>query len=298
MADTYSKLFRSITRSSVWQEPYPTRIVWVTFIAERNLAGEWFGSILGVAKSAGVTIDEAERAVHALEAPDRYSKTKDNEGRRIEPIPGGWRILNHALYNSAAESADPEKRKQYQREWDRAHRPSGHARQSDTSRTVSDYVRKGDEEGEGDTKKGSQDREGLDLFGTKASLSTNESLTDRKRRRIEAITRDAISSYNSILAKPNGVLSKVSATVGFETRCKQIAKVCETAGEMAATLFKSKRVTLEFWNSYFAEIAADDFKSGRRAPKKGTEHDNWKPTFAYLVRVTTMLDVYDKATTK
>lgn len=33
-------------------------------------------------------------------SPDKWSRTTDNEGRRIEPIDGGWRLLNHAKYRA------------------------------------------------------------------------------------------------------------------------------------------------------------------------------------------------------
>ena len=70
-------------------------------------------------------------------SPDQYSRTQDHEGRRIEAVEGGWRLLNHAKYRAMR---DAENRREYQREWDRQHRSSGHkrTRQSDSSPTKSD----------------------------------------------------------------------------------------------------------------------------------------------------------------
>jgi hypothetical protein len=56
------------------------------------------GSIPGLAHIAGVTIQEAELALQKLQRPDKYSRTPDHYGRRIEVIPGGWLILNRAKY--------------------------------------------------------------------------------------------------------------------------------------------------------------------------------------------------------
>lgn len=134
MSDTYTKLFSSITASTVWGEPYATRIVWVAMLAMADARGEVYGSVPGLARHANVTTDEARAALASFCAPDPDSRTDDNEGRRIEDIDGGWRLLNHAKYAAIRSEAE---RREYKRQWDRDNRPSGHARQSD-SPTASD----------------------------------------------------------------------------------------------------------------------------------------------------------------
>lgn len=137
MSDTYTKVFSSITESTVWGEPYATRVVWVTMLAMADAQGEVFGAVPGLARRANVTLEEVERALDAFLAPDPYSRTKEQDGRRIEEIDGGWRLINHAKY-SAVRSA--EERREAKRQWDRQNRPSGHARakQSDESPKQSD----------------------------------------------------------------------------------------------------------------------------------------------------------------
>lgn len=141
MSDTYTKLFSSITESTVWGEPYATRIVWVTLLAMADARGNVYGAVPGIARRANVTLAEAEAALAAFLSPDPYSRTKDSDGRRIEEIDGGWRLINHGKY-SAVRNAD--ERREYKRQWDQENRPSGHARtgvvrqQSDSSPTGSD----------------------------------------------------------------------------------------------------------------------------------------------------------------
>lgn len=143
MSENYTKLSSSIIYSTVWQEPDATRLVWITMLALSNHLGEVHASIPGLASAARKTIPEVEAALAAFMAPDPYSRTPDNEGRRIEPIRGGWRLLNHRQYRDAR---DPEKERERKREWDRENRPSGAARakakasQSDDSPTT---VRRG-----------------------------------------------------------------------------------------------------------------------------------------------------------
>lgn len=131
MSDTYTKLFSSITESTVWGEPYATRIVWVTLLAMADSRGNCYGSVPGLARRANVTTDEARAALDSFRAPDSDSRTKDHDGRRIEDIDGGWKLLNHGKY-SAVRSAD--ERRDYKREWDRLHR--GKSDTSDQNPTI------------------------------------------------------------------------------------------------------------------------------------------------------------------
>lgn len=100
MNDGYNKLFGTIVTSTVWQEPNSTRIVWITLLALADKHGEVQGSIPGLANVANVTIQEFEAALVTLQSPDRYSRTKEHEGRRLEAVDGGWRLLNHAKYRA------------------------------------------------------------------------------------------------------------------------------------------------------------------------------------------------------
>ena len=95
----YNKLFTKILDSSIWMEPLATRIVWVTLIAAMDEDGfVAFASPSNVAHRARVTDDEAREAIATLEGPDPNSSNPDNEGRRIERVPGGWIVINAPIY--------------------------------------------------------------------------------------------------------------------------------------------------------------------------------------------------------
>lgn len=96
----YTKLFSSILASSVWQENLPTKIVWITMLALRNERNEVEASLPGLAKFAGVTMEECEIAVKKFEGPDQYSRNADNDGRKVERCQAGWRILNGEYYRT------------------------------------------------------------------------------------------------------------------------------------------------------------------------------------------------------
>ena len=91
----YNKLFAKILDSSIWLESTPTRIVWLTFIAVMDEAGfAQFAAVRNVAHRARVSVEEAQAAIDCLEHPDPESSDPENDGRRIERVPGGWIILN------------------------------------------------------------------------------------------------------------------------------------------------------------------------------------------------------------
>ena len=95
----YNKLYTKILDSSIWLEPNPTRIVWITFLAAMDEDGfAQFSSVRNLANRAMVTVEEATAAVQTLENPDGESANKEHDGRRIERVDGGWMILNAGLY--------------------------------------------------------------------------------------------------------------------------------------------------------------------------------------------------------
>ena len=102
----YTKLFSSIITSSIWTEDDQTRIVWITLLALADRHGEVAASIPGLARVAGVSVEACEKAIAKFMAPDPYSRTPDEEGRRIERIEGGWALVNHAKYRAAASEED------------------------------------------------------------------------------------------------------------------------------------------------------------------------------------------------
>jgi hypothetical protein len=51
-------------------------------------------AVPGIARAAGVSLDQAREAIERFQQPDPDSRTKTDEGRRVEPAERGWRILN------------------------------------------------------------------------------------------------------------------------------------------------------------------------------------------------------------
>ena len=120
MSETnFTKLFSSITASTIWSESAETKVVWITMLAMSDSAGFVYASVPGLSKISGVSMEETIKALDLLSSPDKWSRDRDNEGRRIDEIDGGWAILNHPKYRKRR---DAEERKAYHREYMRSKR--------------------------------------------------------------------------------------------------------------------------------------------------------------------------------
>jgi hypothetical protein len=117
----FTKLFNSILDSTIWSEDNHTRLVWITMLAMADRRGHVDASVPGLAIRARVPISECEQALAILAAPDKYSRSSAFEGRRIETIEGGWRLLNYLAYRRKLSA---EERREYFREYQRERRAS------------------------------------------------------------------------------------------------------------------------------------------------------------------------------
>lgn len=94
----YVKLFGTILSSSIWTEDPFTRLVFITMLVMADREGIVRASPSGLARFANVPLNECLRAIQILESPDPESRTSAHDGRRIEKIEGGWRVLNYEKY--------------------------------------------------------------------------------------------------------------------------------------------------------------------------------------------------------
>lgn len=99
----YVKLFGSILDSSIWSADLATRVVWITMLTMADEYGIVYASIDGLANRARISIPECRKALNTLLHGDRYSRTKNDrgtklEGRRVEELEGGWQVINYRKY--------------------------------------------------------------------------------------------------------------------------------------------------------------------------------------------------------
>ena len=111
---------------------------------------------------------------------------------------------------------------------------------------------------------------------------------------IEPVTghaTEAQDAYNSILGKPNGLLT--ACTVLNRPRMKAVEKSLPTARIICQQIYGNERITQQFWQDYFREVKSDDFHSGRGPYKP--PHEHWRPDFEFLLREDVMAKLFDRA---
>jgi hypothetical protein len=94
----FVKLDCGILRSTIWDLDAETCKVWITLLTMAGPSGLVDCHSPGVAHEARLTVECVERCLSVLEAPDPRSRTKTNDGRRIERTDDGYLILNYAKY--------------------------------------------------------------------------------------------------------------------------------------------------------------------------------------------------------
>lgn len=94
----WTKLDHNIIHSTVWKTPPHIKHTWTTMLILADKNGYVGASIPGLADQTGFSLEQTEEALEFFQRPDKYSRTKDNEGRRITEMDGGWKILNFEKY--------------------------------------------------------------------------------------------------------------------------------------------------------------------------------------------------------
>ena len=109
----FTKLFSGLVHSTVWREEMHVKVVWITMLALADRKGHVLASMPGLADASRVSLEQCEDALKRLASPDKHSRTKEHEGRRIKDVDGGWALLNYTKYR---EMRDDENRRQQIRE--------------------------------------------------------------------------------------------------------------------------------------------------------------------------------------
>lgn len=119
MRHQYTPVFREFTTSSMWAESPATRCVWLYLLLHADPEGFVPGTLPGLSVAANVALDDTRKAVEKFLSPDPDSNSQAHEGRRLEKVPHGWRILNFEYWRDLARREAEKARK---RRWINARR--------------------------------------------------------------------------------------------------------------------------------------------------------------------------------
>lgn len=135
----YSKLHSSIATSSLLALPLAARWLWCFLLSQANAQGIVEGSVSGLAIAANITLTDCEDAIASFCAPDQYSRTKDEDGRRLIPVDGGWQIVSYPKWRF---KLSQEERKVYKKLHEQGRRARATATGKRSTVKVVDGIRK------------------------------------------------------------------------------------------------------------------------------------------------------------
>jgi uncharacterized phage protein (TIGR02220 family) len=107
----FVKLDCNIVFKSIWNEDSDTKVVWITMLAMAESDGLLQAAVTGIATVSKVSIENTQKAIDIFLAPDKLSTNTANEGRRIERVQEGYKILNYEAYRQKDHTATARQKK-------------------------------------------------------------------------------------------------------------------------------------------------------------------------------------------
>lgn len=220
----YTKLFSSILGSTVWREDPPTKCVWVTMLAMADQDGIVEASVPGLAHFSGVSVEQAEAAVAKFLSADPHSRSPENEGRRIEPVDGGWRLLNHFKYRF---KMSPEDRKEKARIRQQRHREQ----QNVTHKRDASVTERDDRDESRESRHTDTDTDA----DTKADEESQNPSAHPSAEPGKAVSRDVRLSNSNLSTLAAEIYGEYPRKVGKQDAINAIEKSITTVSRRAAT---------------------------------------------------------------
>ena len=231
MSETnFTKLFSSITASTIWCESPETKVVWITMLAMADSAGFVYASIPGLANIAQVSIEDTQKALDKFISADKYSRDKENDGMRIDEIDGGWAILNHPKYRKIR---DAEERKAYHREYMRKKRAS--------------------------VKDGVKDVKHCEPMSTQAEEEAEVEEDKDKNAGVKTSAKSSPCPYQQIVDLYHEKLPMLPRVVTLSDGRKRAMKARWSNGAS----------NMKFWMDYFDSVSESKFLTGHVDPSPG-----------------------------
>lgn len=82
------------------------RVLWITMLALKDRGQVVRATVPALAKLANISNEDCEGYLAKFQQPDKYSRSQEFEGRRIEAVEGGWYILNGEKYREKMSAED------------------------------------------------------------------------------------------------------------------------------------------------------------------------------------------------
>jgi hypothetical protein len=184
-----------------------------------------------IAARTSIPLDIILKGIELLESPDKYSRTPDCDGRRIELVdpnrPWGWRIVNYLKYRQMASAED-------KREADRKRIADKRASERDRTR---------------------QDATSSEVSQTVADVAHVEAEAEAKK-----IYGASPLAHDLVIEAFHEILPELPRVKSWPERRRQ-----KLRARIAERVKQGKPAdTVDYWRSLFRKVAGSDFLCGRK----------------------------------
>lgn len=140
MSEPFVKIYGSkLLKSTLWMECVEARLLFLGMLAEADEHGVVdIPSVKVLAHRMNMTVEQTERGLAVLEAPDEESRSADDDGRRVVREGRVWRIVNSRKYREMR--TENQERDRLRKIRERASDTSGQARTDSDSSDASESV--------------------------------------------------------------------------------------------------------------------------------------------------------------
>jgi hypothetical protein len=134
----FTKLDNRILQSSIMAEDPFTFKIWITLLAACGADGIAECSAMYLESICRIPIDQVKKSLEKLMSCDENSRSTNDDGKRIERVDGGYRIINYLKYRDLSLKSSEAERKRLYRQNIKRPEVSGHC--PDSSASISSSV--------------------------------------------------------------------------------------------------------------------------------------------------------------
>lgn len=97
----WTPLFSDLMQSSIWRCSPHIKLAWITILATKDYKSQIIETNPGLLGwAAGITEEQAAEALELFQQPDKYSRSAEEEGRRIKRLEGNkYLVINGYSYS-------------------------------------------------------------------------------------------------------------------------------------------------------------------------------------------------------
>jgi hypothetical protein len=281
----FVKLDCGIVDSTVWAEPDDVFRAWIALLAKADAFGVVRCSIPALAVLCKTTPQRMVEIMDVFKSPDPFSRTPEDEGRRVREIDGAFLLINYVKHREITQGK-PGSHADRQRRY----RERIAARDESLASPVTDkrhiQASQASPERHRDTE-AEEEVEEARAIETANAVSHPSADADgiggaadtQKTKRSDPIP------YQAIVDIFNRTLTRLPKARSLTPKRRTLIRSAWQAAP--------ERRSLEFWEALAAEYESDDFTNGTGPYHNG--HEGWRPSLDYLLRADVVTRTFERA---